>query len=118
MAKYSVNDAAVAKATAMIDAKQYVLESNWQRVQPTADDENEFVDRNGWDDYADWHLGLTDGATDDTKARYAFGFGDFRRVHRSALRACVFRASEWKHKQVELAAHHLLQHLDEVAGIE
>lgn len=118
MAKYTVNDEAVAKARAMIDAKQYVLESNWQRVQPSSEEENEFLERNGWDDYAAWHLGLTDGATDETKARYAFGFGDFRRVHRSALRACVFRASEWRHKAVERAAHELLQHLDEVAGIE
>ena len=41
-------------------------------------------------------------------------FGDFRRVHRSGLIACVYRASEWRHKAVELAAHDLLQHLDSV----
>ena len=35
--------------------------------------------------------------------------GDFRRVHRSGLIACVYRASEWRHKAVELAAHDLLQ---------
>jgi hypothetical protein len=35
-----------------------------------------------------------------------------RRVHRTALIACVYRASEWRHKEVELAAHDLLQHLD------
>ncbi len=43
---------------------------------------------------------------------YAFVCGDFRRVHRTALIACVYRASEWRHKEVELAAHDLLQHLD------
>jgi hypothetical protein len=43
--------------------------------------------------------------------------GDLRRVHRSALIACVFRAAEWKHKEVELAAHKLLQHLDETASV-
>ena len=32
------------------------------------------------------------GATDETKARYAFVFGDFRRVHRTGLIACVYRA--------------------------
>ena len=36
--------------------------------------------------------------------------------HARELIACVYRASEWRHKQVELAAHHLLQHLDEVSG--
>ena len=61
------------------------------------------------------NLGLTDGAHDGTKARYAFVYGDFRRVHRTGLIACVYRASEWRHKSIELAAHDLLQHLDEVA---
>ena len=49
--------------------------------------------------------------------QYVLAYGDLRRVHRSALIACVYRASEWHHKSVELAAHDLLQHLDEVAGI-
>jgi len=37
-------------------------------------------------------------------------------VHRTALIACVHRASEWRHKDVELAAHELLQHLDQTSG--
>lgn len=117
MAKYSVNSSAVAKARELIDKKQYVLKSVWNEVLPSADDQNDYLERHSWEDYAAWHLGLTEGAHDETKARYAFGFGDFRRVHRSALIACVYRASEWHHKSVELAAHELLQHLDDVAGI-
>ncbi len=66
-----------------------------------------------WDEYAEWHLGLTEGPAEQTKAKYAFVYGDFRRVHRTALIACVYRASEWHHKDVELAAHELLQHLDQ-----
>ncbi|HEX5695042.1 MAG TPA: hypothetical protein VFZ15_01560, partial [Acidimicrobiia bacterium] len=66
-----------------------------------------------WDEYAAWHLGLTEGASEDTKARYAFVYGDFRRLHRMGLIACQYRAAEWGHKEVELAAHELLQHLDE-----
>ena len=34
----------------------------------------------------------------------------------SALIASVYRASEWGHKDVELAAHDLLQHLDATSG--
>lgn len=41
-----------------------------------------------------------------------------RRVHRTGLIACVYRAAEWRHKKVELAAHELLQELDRVAAIE
>lgn len=45
-----------------------------------------------------------------------FVVGDFRRVHRMGLIACQYRAAEWRHKQIELAAHELLQLLDEGAG--
>jgi hypothetical protein len=44
-------------------------------------------------------------------------FDDFRRLHRSGLIACVYRASEWRHKAVETAAHDLLERLDEASGI-
>ena len=116
VASYEVNAAAVEKARAMIDGHQYVLDSDWGDAQPSADDENAFLDKHSWDEYGAWHLGLTVGANDDTKARHAFVFGDFRRVHRTALIACVYRASEWRHKDVELAAHELLQHLDATAS--
>jgi hypothetical protein len=112
MASYSLNNEAVARARRLIDARQYVLESDWGEVQPSAADENAYLESHSWDEYGEWHLGLTDGATDGTKARYAFVYGDFRRIHRTGLIACVYRASEWRHKEVELAAHDLLQHLD------
>ncbi len=116
MAKYTVNPQAVARARELIDARQYVLDSDWGEVQPKADAENDFLKSHSWEEYAAWHLGLTDGANDETKARYAFVYGDLRRVHRSGLIACVYRASEWRHKDVELAAHDLLQRLDSASG--
>ena len=116
MASYSVNPAAVARASRLIEARQYVLDSDWGDVQPGAADQTAYLEAHGWEDYAEWHLGLTDGANDETKARHAFVYGDFRRVHRTALIACVYRASEWRHKDVELAAHDLLQRLDRATG--
>jgi hypothetical protein len=116
MASYSLNERAVAHARELIDARQYVLDSDWGAVQPRADDENAFLKSHSWDEYAEWHLGLTDGATEHTKARYAFVYGDFRRVHRIGLIACVYRAAEWRHKAIELAAHELLQHLDRTSA--
>jgi hypothetical protein len=116
MASYSLNEQAVARARRLIDSHQYVLDSDWGDVQPGADQQNAYLEAHGWNDYAEWHLGLTDGATDETKARYAFVYGDFRRVHRSGLIACHYRAAEWRHKAVELAAHDLLQHLDATSG--
>ena len=117
MARYSLNKAAVSKARKLIDARQYVLDSDWGEVQPRADAQNAFLETHSWDEYAEWHLGLTEGAADRTKARYAFVYGDFRRVHRSGLIACVYRAAEWRHKDIELAAHDLLQYLDRKSGL-
>jgi len=117
MAKYEVNPPAVEKALRLIEGRQYVLQSEWGEVQPDAAAGNAFLEGHSWEEFAAWHLGLTVGANDETKARYAFVFGDFRRLHRSGIIACVYRAAEWRHKQVELAAHELLQELDRRAGI-
>ena len=40
-------------------------------------------------------------------------FGDFRRIHRMGIISCHYRAAEWRHKEIELAAHELLQALDD-----
>jgi hypothetical protein len=115
VASYALNQAAVEHARRLIDGRQYVLDSDWSAVQPGAEAQNAYLARHHWDAYAAWHLGLTEGASDETKARYAFVYGDFRRVHRTGLIACVYRASEWRHKDIELAAHDLLQYLDRIS---
>jgi hypothetical protein len=117
MASYSVNPDGVAWARQLIDRGRYVLDSDWGKVQPRASDQNAYLKSHSWEEYGRWHLGLTDGARDETKARYAFVFGDYRRVHRMGIIACLYRAAEWRHKQIELAAHEILQHLDGRAGI-
>ena len=116
MATYKVNPAGVERCRELIEKKQYVLDSDWGDVQPKAETENTFLESHSWDEYSEWFLGLTEGAADETKARYAFVYGDLRRVHRTGLIACVYRASEWRHKAVELAAHDLLQLLDKTAS--
>src|SRR5204863_9489151 len=109
---YMVNEDAVRHAKRLIDARRYVLRSRWQDVQPRAREQNTFLKTHSWEEYAAWHLGLTEGAAEETKARYAFVYGDFRRLHRMGLIACHYRAAEWRHKEIELAAHELLQYLD------
>jgi hypothetical protein len=116
VASYAVNEKAVARARRLIEGRQYVLDSEWGDVQPNAEAENAFLKTHTWDEYAEWHLGLTEGATDETKARYAFVYGDLRRLHRSGLIACHYRAAEWRHKEIELAAHDLLQLLDKTSS--
>ncbi len=104
-------------AEKLIDARQYVVRSEWGDVQPSADDENAYLESHDWEEYGAWHLGLTEGASDETKARYGFVYGDFRRVHRMGLIACLYRAAQWEHKEIELASFELLQRLDKVRGI-
>ena len=53
-------------------------------------------------------------APDQTKARYAFVYGDSAGC--IGLIACHYRAAEWRHKDIELAAHELRQLLDETSG--
>ena len=93
MPSYSLNDRAVSAARRLIEARQYVLDSDWGEVQPSAEDENHFLESHSWDEYGDWHLGLTEGATEQTKAKHGFVYGDFRRVHRLELQQLVDRKS-------------------------
>ena len=113
----TVNKRAVAHARKLIDARQYVLDSDWGERQPNAADENRFLKSHDWDEYTEWHLGLTDGATDEDQGALRLRV---RRLpaHPSdrADRLPVPRAAEWQHKAVELAAHDVLQHLDKVSG--
>lgn len=84
MAKYTLNPAAVEYARELIRSRRYVLDSDWGERQPRAEAQNAYLARQSWEEYAARHLGLTDGANDETKARYAFVYGDLRRLHRPA----------------------------------
>ena len=112
MAKYTVNEAGVAKAKTLIDARQYRVRSRWADVQPRAPEQNAFLKNHSWEEYGAWHLALTEGPADDTKARYGFVYGDFRRLHRMGLIACYYRAAEWEHGEIQQVAHDLLIYLD------
>jgi hypothetical protein len=112
VASYRVNPAGVAHARELIEKRQYVLDSEWGDVQPKAADENAYLESHSWEEYSGWHLGLTEGANDGTKARCAFVYGDFRRLHRMGLVASLYRAAEWRHKEVMQAAYELLLELD------
>lgn len=116
MPSYQVNDDGVQKARELIDAGQYVLGSDWGDAQPSADDENDQLDRHGYDGFGQWHLAIDTAAGEQTKGRYGFVYGDFRRVHRSGLIAAKQRAAQNDHDDVEAAADGLLDHLDDSAA--
>jgi hypothetical protein len=112
MAKYQVNDAGVARARRMIDSNQYDLHTEWSEAAPSASDGNAYIERHGYDGYGEWHLALDTEASDETKDRYGFPYGDFRRVIRAALIHAKQRAVQNGHEKVAAAAGDLLDRLD------
>ena len=86
---------------------------DWSEHEPSSRQENEFIEAHGWDEYANWYLGLDDEASEDTKARYKFPYGDFVRVHRGGLIAAETRAGQYKYQDVEAAAVRLRDMMDE-----
>jgi len=68
MAEYLVNERGVEHLKRLIEASRYVLDSDWGEVQPDADAENAYLEDHSWDEYAEWFLGLTEGANDHTNA--------------------------------------------------
>lgn len=114
--KYRVNDDGVAKARQMIDSHQYDLDTEWGQAAPSTEQSNDKIERDGYDGYGEWHLAVDTEASEDTKDRYGFPFGDFQRVIRSGLIAAKQRAAQNEHDAVEKAADELLDRLDSVRG--
>jgi hypothetical protein len=85
---------------------------DWSEHQPSARQGNEFIEAHGWEEYARWHLGLDDEASEHTKARYKYPYGDFVRVHRCGLLAVEVRAGRYRHSDIEEAAIRLREMLD------
>ena len=108
-----LNRTAVEHARHLVENDQYVKDSDWSEAQPSTKDENDFLDRHGWDAYAKWHLAEDTDENEETKGRYKFPCGDFHRVHRSGLVAAKQRAGEWDYADVEEAADRLLQDVPE-----
>ena len=116
MANYKVNDEAVKHARKLIDDGTYDDSTEWSEAAPSASDANEEIDKQSFDDFVRWHLAVNPEASEGTKGRYAFPYGDFHKVNRAALIHAKQRASQNDHDAVEKAADELLQHLDKKRG--
>lgn len=113
MPTYRVNEDAVAQARTLIDAGTYDDATEWSDAAPSTDQGNDVVDRDGYDGYGAWHLGIDPAASEQTKGRYGFPYGDFTTVSRAALIHAKQRAAQNDHDDVEKAADELLRHLDD-----
>lgn len=112
MPNYDVNTAAVRKARSLIDDGKVDTETEWSDAAPSTEDENSVVEKDGYDGFGEWHLAVDPDASEDTKGRYAFPYGDFKLVSRAGLIHAKQRAAQYEHSEVEKAADELLEHLD------
>jgi hypothetical protein len=112
MARYQVNEDAVRHARKLIDQGTYDDETEWSEAAPSAAEENEEIDKESFDEFARWHLAVNPDASEGTKGRYAFPYGDFKKVNRAALIHAKQRASQNDHDEIAKAADELLQYLD------
>ena len=113
MTSYRVNEDAVRTARRLIDDGKVDRDTEWSDAAPSTDRENEVVDSDGYDGFGRWHLAVDPEASEQTKGRYAFPYGDFEKVVRAALIAAKQRAAQNDHDEIEAAADDLLQRVDE-----
>jgi hypothetical protein len=104
-----LNRSAQSHAERLIRAGNVVKDDRdlWSEHQPTAEDENRFIERYGYIEYGKWHLGTDSMAPDDTKEHYKFPYGDFEKVHRCGVLSAEVRAGQRKYADIEAAATHL-----------
>ncbi|WP_426625669.1 hypothetical protein ACPPVW_06310 [Leifsonia sp. McL0607] len=86
---------------------------DWSEHAPSAADENAFIDKHGWDEYALWHLGEDAEASEETKGRFSFPYGDFATVHRCAVISLESRAAQNDHDDIAKSTKKLLEQIDE-----
>jgi hypothetical protein len=112
MPSYDVNKDAITQARKLIDAGKYDDTTEWSEAAPSTEQANEVLEKKGWTEFARWHLAVDPDASEETKGRYAFPYGDFRKVNRAALIHAKQRASQNDHDAIERAAGELLDRLD------
>jgi hypothetical protein len=113
-----LNPTAYEYAIKLIHRGKFVADErdDWSEHQPAAEEENAFIRQNGFDEYARWHLGIDEGENEHTKGRYKFPYGDFEKVHRSAVLAAESRAGQYHYQDIENAAAHLHGMIEAHAG--
>lgn len=109
-----LNGPALRHARALVREGEVVRDErdDWSEAAPTPDEENAFIERDGWTAYSHWHLGVDRDENSETKGAYSFPFGDFRRVHRSGVIAGESRAGQYDHTEIRDALRALLELID------
>ena len=101
-------------ASELISKGRFVADERdaWSEHQPSAEDENNFIETHGFAEYGKWHLGIDSEEPEGNKGRYTFPYGDFSKVHRCGVLSAESRAGQYKHLDIERAAAHLHDMID------
>lgn len=112
-----LNRRAYEHAQKLIEAGRYVIDQRDDRSEhrPSAQQENEYLEQHGFEEYAKWCLGADHEAREGTKGRCKFPYGDFENVHRCAVLSAESRAGQYDHTEIELAVAHLHGMLEALA---
>ncbi len=104
-----LNQQAFDHANELIKQRRVVVDDRgvWSLHRQSAREVNAFIRRQGLKEYAKWYLGVDDEKGEDTKGRYKFPYGDFKKVHRCGVLSAESRAGQYKHADIESAAAHL-----------
>ena len=110
-----LNQPALKHARALVRDGKVVRDDRdaWSEAAPTPDEENAFIEREGWTEYSHWHLGIDKSVDRQTKGAYSFPFGDFRKVHRSGVISGESRAGQYDHDEIRDALKALLDVIDQ-----
>jgi hypothetical protein len=109
-----LNRAALAHARSLVEAWTVVRDDrdDWSQHAPSTKEQNDFIEKRGWEEYGKWHLGIDRDKAPGTKGRFSFPFGDFTDVHRCAVISLESRAAQHDHDDIFAATKVLLQLID------
>jgi hypothetical protein len=109
-----LNRAALDHARKLVEQGKVVHDErdDWSEHAPSTDDQNAFIEKHGYDGYEEWFLGIDEEKSEETKGRYSFPFGDFKKVHRCAVISLESRAAQNDHDDITKAAKKLLEQID------
>jgi len=110
--KYRLNEDAVKQAKRLIRDGKVKMESDWSEAQPSAREESRYLEGHDWREYGAWFLAIDREASEETKDRYNFPYGDFKQGHRDGVIAAKQRAAQNDHTAIEKAADELLSLID------
>ena len=85
----------------------------WSEHQPSTARKDDFIQTYGLAVYAKWHLGIDVPQGQNSKRRFEFPYGDFKKIHRCAVLSAESRAGQYKYSDIQRAAAYLHGILDE-----